>query len=103
MAVLFVFSVPHKGLVSFKFCIILNLLKQLKAGVSEEILKWHSHSLSPELLSFFCQLLASVCLGNKNGFKTKTKTMPVKKLFRYISFKSDFCSTKAKHNSPMSV
>ena len=44
MAVLF--SVPQKGLVSFKFCIILNLLKQLKAGVSEESLKWYSHSLS---------------------------------------------------------
>ena len=42
--------------------------------------------------SFFCDLLASVCLVNKIyakvSIKTKTKTMSVQNLFRYISLKS---------------
>ena len=54
---------------------------ELKAGVSAEILKWHSNSLSliAEFESFSCDLLASIDLVNKNGCKgsIKTKAMTI--------------------------
>ena len=77
---------------------VLQELSGLKAEVSEEILKWHSHSqnrgdttyhgttpykevwprnivivlvLVLNFESFFCDLLASVCLVNKNGCKVQ--------------------------------
>ena len=49
-------------------CFLLDETGVLKAEVSEEILKWHCHSLSlsAEFESVFCDLLASVGLINKN-------------------------------------
>ena len=49
--------------------------------------------------SFFFDLLASVGSGNKMDakFSTKTKTLPVQNLFRYISFlfaKTCICKIK---------
>ena len=53
---------------------------------------WNVIVLVLNFESFFCDLLASVCLVNKNdakvSIKTKTKTMPVQNIFRYISCKS---------------
>ena len=64
----------------------------LKAGVSEEILNLLVLVLVLGLIfeSFFFDLLASVSLANKMDAKvsTKTKTVLVQNLLRYISFQS---------------
>ena len=60
--------------ISFKHIYIQsNWLKNQDSETPEDILKWHSHNLVLVLNfeSFFCALLASVSLVNKNGCKVQ--------------------------------